>query len=246
MARIALTAFIAVWALLGLISPAAAQDVDADDVQDLAGSITDKDPQQVLEAIQGDFNTDNLPDGFSEVVAEGGDGTPEATGAPSPTDLFSEADFNDAVGLAAFSVTADESDGEDGNSEAEAEGTLPAAMQSFDFYAIFYVVFENEDAARAALDEAIDDEAGGMAGLEVEAHEDFGVPGATVSGAQTQEGTSSGLGVNAVQVGNVLIMGIAAAFDATGEEINFDEVNETAENLTKSAILHLDQSVEDL
>ncbi|MGH2602534.1 MAG: hypothetical protein ACRDJ9_24510, partial [Dehalococcoidia bacterium] len=91
MARIALTAFIAIWALFGLINPAAAQDVDSGDVEDLAGSITDKDPQQVLEAIQGDFNADHLPDGYAEAVYAGGEGTPAAgdiTGAPSPTDVF--------------------------------------------------------------------------------------------------------------------------------------------------------------
>lgn len=249
LARLTLTAFVAAWALLGLISPAAAQDVDEGDVEDLAEDITDRDPQQVLDALASEFNADDLPDGFTEAVYAGGDGTSaagDASAGPSPSDIFGTGDFEGAVGIVPFSVTPEESEDEE-DDEAPAEGTLPvdlpASLQSFDFYAIYYIVFEDEEAATAALDEARNEQ---DEDLETEDHEDFGVPGISMSGAQSEEGASTALSMKAVQVGNVAVMGMAVKVDMSGEEPNLDEFKETARNLAEAGIRHLDQVVEDL
>jgi hypothetical protein len=253
-AQFALTAFIAIWALLGLVNPVAAQDVDSGDVEDLAGSITDKDPQQVVDALQGDFNTDHLPDGFSEAVAEGAEGTPEAGMDPgaAPDDPFGAAETEGYVGSVAFTLTADESEEEDADEQAEppAEGTapveIPSELQSFDLNVIYLAVFESEDTATAAFDEAREEGALEDQGMEVEENEEFGVPGIAASTSLTEEGMTTAFGMNVAQVGNVLVIGISAEYDMTGAELDTDEVKETARNLTASGILHLDESVEDL
>jgi hypothetical protein len=231
-ARGALTAFVALWALLGLVSPVVAQEIDKGAVQELAEEVQGKDPQQVFQGLKSGFESDDLPDGFTEPTYIGLDATPEA-GETVPVPGLTMPQFEGVVGFVPFMVTAEG----DGAATVPAEEWFPSG-----FFVISFLVCDDEEVAATMLEQV----GGADSGVEFEEHEAFGVPGVAGGAASSEEGLNTATAQNAVQVGNVVISVYANQYVGTDDEPDVTAAERSAKELVAVGIDHLGEVVDDL